>query len=181
MKFDMERINQPKTAIHCDTEEKAKELLTFISDDSETINNNNKWYVYNAQTCYCLNKHRGTTYFTYSRKSFYEDEHYTILKFDDIITSGKPIASFPLIKVGSHYVPFSYRNYTTDEGTEEITNEDCYWDVNAKFPKVSYCKVHKKWKVAFSSPSRWDAVDGDEELSWYFDSIADIVAAMTTE
>jgi len=93
---------------------------------------------------------------------------------------GKPVESFPLIKVDDHYVPFSYHNYFTRKGTEEITNEDCYEDVNAKFPKVSYCETHKKWKVTFSSASRFMGNDA-VELSWYFDSIVDVIAAMTTE
>jgi|GEM_PF-4541732 len=84
-----------------------------------------------------------------------------------------------LIKVGNHYVPWSYRNYLKPDGSEELTPEEHYEDVNAFFPKFSFDDCHKKWKIMFSGT---DFGGHDvQEFTWYFDSLEDMMEEMDSE
>lgn len=85
-------------------------------------------------------------------------------------------AAKPLIKSGTHYVPWEYRNHAEPKGDSPAEPEH-FEDVNASLPSISWCEEHKKWKVEFYAP---DAGGYDVcHVVWYYDSKEDIIKEMT--
>lgn len=85
MKFNWDLIMQPRTVVHCDTEDKANELLTEAHKRGLKWSNGNKYTEYNgfnvheSKTCYDFNNN---DYGSYGHcKKF----NYTILSFYDIL------------------------------------------------------------------------------------------------
>lgn len=76
--FDWDAFKQGKIAVHCDTEEKAKAFLKECHDrgltwrDGESLLSKSIWDVYREETCY-------TSEVTFSPKSHFEEEGYTII------------------------------------------------------------------------------------------------------
>ena len=76
--FDWDAFKQGKIAVHCDTEEKAKAFLKECHDrgltwcDGESLLSKSIWDVYHGETCY-------TSGVTFSPKSHFEEEGYTII------------------------------------------------------------------------------------------------------
>lgn len=84
-----------KAAIHCDTEEKAKKLLTefdkmgerWFTYDSYEVDT--RWEDYKKETCY---SNCGGV----AHKDWYEDEGYAIYEFEDIFSENNLIKSITL-------------------------------------------------------------------------------------
>lgn len=76
--FDWDAFKQGKIAVHCDTEEKAKAFLKECHDrgmewySGESLLSHSNWEVYHEETCY-------TSEVTFSPKSHFEEEGYTII------------------------------------------------------------------------------------------------------
>lgn len=83
--FNYDLIMQPNTVVHCDTEEKDRELSIWA--DSKGLRwgsgkdylKYNNWHVYKKDTCYYL--YAGE----FSDVDFYKEEDYTILKYEDVV------------------------------------------------------------------------------------------------
>ena len=91
MKFDYDKVTQNKTVIHCDTEEKAINLIKWALENNLMYGwkagdfLGYKYSNYGTNTCLSVSE-----YGAYSRKSFYEDEgYYTILSYDDVVIEDK--------------------------------------------------------------------------------------------
>ena len=87
--FDWESFKSGKLAVHCDTEEKAREFLKECGDrkiywaGEHTIPNHTNFDMYKAETCYNLNSCESITY---ADMPFYKKEGYTIIDY----TPSKP-------------------------------------------------------------------------------------------
>lgn len=77
--------------------------------------------------------------------------------------------SMGLVKVGNHYVPWGYRNYSD---TLKPSEPDYYDDVNAEIPKVEWCDKYKKYKLTFQGAD-FGGYDVNE-LVRYFDTKEEI-------
>ena len=84
MIIDKDKIMQPKTVVHCDTEEKANILLKWAHDQGyewcsgTSYLADNEYKIHNQYTCYNLFRNK------VCNKQYYENEGYYILKFNDI-------------------------------------------------------------------------------------------------
>ena len=69
--FDWEGFKNKDIAIHCDTREKAEDLMDFLdrigviwaTKDRLTDNNCHEWEVHKQDTCYSINEDNGRLYF----------------------------------------------------------------------------------------------------------------------
>lgn len=82
-----------KVAVHCDTEEQAKELLEFLHAEGAKWNtfssllSHNNYGVYRGETCYCFcegNEYSDVRVVTFANMQYLEGEGYKILEFEDI-------------------------------------------------------------------------------------------------
>jgi len=81
-----------------------------------------------------------------------------------------------LIKIGSHYVLYSYRTDVKSDGSEKHRIEQHFEDVNVTFPKISWNESYEKWQVKFDGA---DFAGYDvQHFVWYFDSVEDIINEM---
>mgnify|MGYP000988648507 CR=1 FL=1 len=88
MKLDWEKIKG--NVIHCDTEEKAKELLNVCSNHGcDTQYVEDTWKNYRDIMCYEINIEREDIYYG-SIDYFINEEHREVLEFEDIIIQDKP-------------------------------------------------------------------------------------------
>lgn len=77
----------------------------------------------------------------------------------------------PLIKVESHYIPYSYRYWIeTNDSKKDQPDDRC-----AQLPEITWCNKRKKHKVVFTGS---DSIGGAEAFEWYFDKPEDILKAM---
>ena len=85
MKFDKEKIMQPKTVVHCSTDEQASQLLNWAASEKlhwgcgAPYTEITCWYKYKDVTCY--NLYEGQ----YSYIADYRLDEYTILVFEDVV------------------------------------------------------------------------------------------------
>ena len=85
MKFNWGLIMQPNTVVHCDTEDKANELLSEAHKRGLKWSNGSKYTEYNgfnvheSKTCYDFNNN------DYGSYGHCKDFKYTILSFNDIL------------------------------------------------------------------------------------------------
>ena len=83
--FNYDLIMQPRTVVHCDTKEKALELLAWADSKGlewftgKRYSVVDRWDAYTHNTCYCLFLGE------YSDVSYYQGEGYTILKYEDVL------------------------------------------------------------------------------------------------
>ena len=84
IKFDYEKIMQIDTVVHCDTYEKAINLLKWADSiglkwcDSDSYLNN-AWGTYKEETCYYF--YKGMYYY----RNYYNMYGYKIHKYEDVI------------------------------------------------------------------------------------------------
>ena len=82
--FDYSKIIQNRVVIHCDTEDKAKKLLEWATNndlkwtDGSSYQETNRYSHYERQTCYHL--YSGS----YGNIGFYLDNDYTVYEFDGV-------------------------------------------------------------------------------------------------
>jgi hypothetical protein len=85
IEFDYDRIVQPNVVVHCDTEEKAINLLKWADSvglkwcNKKSYLECNYYYMHREETCYNL------YYNTYTDYNFYKYNHYKIYKYEDVI------------------------------------------------------------------------------------------------
>lgn len=79
MKFNWDLIMQPNTVVHCDTEDKANELLSEATKENKAYYGISYWKDYKQDTCYNISKNQ------YCGLSYFKDNNFTILSFDDIL------------------------------------------------------------------------------------------------
>ena len=79
MKFNWDLIMQPHTVVHCDTEDKANELLSEATKENKAYYGISYWKDYKQDTCYNISKNQ------YCGLSYFKDNNFTILSFDDIL------------------------------------------------------------------------------------------------
>jgi len=84
--FDYDKIMKPNTVVHCDTKEKAINLIRWADsmglkwcDGEKYTLTCNEWDIRKTQTCYGIYK----GYF--SPKEYYEIKGYTILKYEEVL------------------------------------------------------------------------------------------------
>ena len=87
MTFNYDLITQPKTVVHCRTEEQAKELLRFMYDKgmewcSGKSLNETKYDKYTTNTCYNFNS---GSYNEFSPTAYYSDNGYNILSYEEAL------------------------------------------------------------------------------------------------
>jgi len=83
MKFDYDKVTQNKTVIHCNTEEKAINLINWAVENDLMCYweaSDYSYGKYGSDTCLMVSE-----YGQYCEKEFYEDEGYTILSYDDVV------------------------------------------------------------------------------------------------
>lgn len=106
MKFDLEKMMDK--VIHCNTKEKAENLLEFL--DSQGFNwrgyicrlaNNTFWETYDVDTCYRIIKEENGCKNQVTRGSLEYFKNYNleykVLEFEDVITSEEVVKSKPRI------------------------------------------------------------------------------------
>lgn len=84
-----------KIAIHCPTEDDAKEVLRILHENGcewysgATLVSSPKWQHYQSQTAYEIADGRGDILgtVTWDHKSYFQDNNYTILAASDFIQS----------------------------------------------------------------------------------------------
>ena len=81
IEFNYDKIMKHNTVVHCDTEEKANNLLKWADSIGLTKDNsylNNNWYIHKKETCYNL---------YYGKCSFYNyyKDYCKIYKYEDVI------------------------------------------------------------------------------------------------
>ena len=87
-KFNWNKILQPNTVVHCDTEEKANELLGEADSrglkwSSGLDYANTQWNDYREKICY--NLYSGGYY----GLNYYKSQNYTILSYEDALIKGE--------------------------------------------------------------------------------------------
>lgn len=85
MKLDFTKITE-KTAVWCDTEEKAGEFVKQAIENrlaTNHWNNGNICWDYKYETCYFINTKSRTM--NYANRKFATEEGYTIIPFNDLI------------------------------------------------------------------------------------------------
>ena len=80
--------------IHCDTEEKANQLLEFLDGQGykwrgtgERTTEGNKWKTCSENTCYCIETNKKITY---DCIAYLKDTDCDIIEFDDLLKQDKP-------------------------------------------------------------------------------------------
>ena len=85
IEFNYDKIMKPKTTVHCDTQEKAYNLLEWADSvglkwgTGVSYFRHSGWYMNNGETCYDL--YNGAL----SRCKYYKKYNYTILKYEDVL------------------------------------------------------------------------------------------------
>ena len=86
VKFDLEKFKKENIAINCQTEEEAREFLTYLyikglqwCDDRSLLKETN-WDLYKEQNCYDFD----ITGITYCRTGFYLEQGYTIIPYSSL-------------------------------------------------------------------------------------------------
>lgn len=132
MKFDKEKIMQEDVIIHCDEKWKAEELLKwadkqgYVWRDGDSFLQENNWGNYKKNTCYDFN----VGY--YCDLSFYENNGYKILKFEEVV-----IKEFDEFEVGDRVWDIKY-------GWGEVVSIDEYnlFSVKVVFERLT--KLYSK-------------------------------------
>ena len=92
IEFDYNKIMNPNTFVHCDTEEKAINLLkwadsigeTWCSGTGQSYLKYNNWFVHEGETCY--NLYIGI----YDHYGNCKEKNYKILKYEDVFINKYP-------------------------------------------------------------------------------------------
>jgi hypothetical protein len=79
-----------RIVIHCDTEEKAIQIIRYFEDNGivwkKTFKptEDNNWHIYEKESCYSLAWDWGLENLHYSSRDYFIKKHYRVVKFEDI-------------------------------------------------------------------------------------------------
>ena len=158
--------NEQQFAIHCETEEKAIELLKILAElgfiwsvNAPLLNGeevDTRWYNKKAKTCYTFTP--GSNILLTARKEFYANKGIDIISYDDFINQFSQINDkFIDVAVGTEY----NSNIETVVDINEINREETIsqeYEIKAEEPEYMYCtncgnKIRKKSKFCFGCGS----------------------------
>ena len=122
MKFDLEKMKDK--GIHCNTKEKSKELLKFLSENSYKWGSNveigketdDKWLYYRENTVYHISNNK---VFAGSILNCNDDE---VLKFEDVIRPriceilGVEVNELFELRTSGQNIPLEFKYYITEDG-----------------------------------------------------------------
>lgn len=163
MKFNWEKMKGK--VIHCDTEEKATELLNECNNHEwQTKAIERAWEYYKDKTCFEIKATVNDIYFC-SIDYYKNEEHREVLEFEDVIIPDKPKICEILgvetnelfkLKTAGGDIPLPFEYYITDDGS--FLNENdfnspsiCVDTINGKFKVVKIPKYTDEQKEAFKA------------------------------
>lgn len=161
MKLDWEKIKG--NVIHCDTEEKAKELLNVCSNHGcDTQYVEDTWKNYRDIMCYEINIEREDIYYG-SIDYFINEEHREVLEFEDIIIPDKPkICEILGVEVNEEFgLKTSYGSILIDS-KYYISEDGCFMSKNNNYnsPSLGLDTINGKFKIV--KLPKW--TDGQKEI-----------------